>query len=120
MAIAEMDIDAERWPDLAAMELWTAWVARLMAHAAMGAADDTIRRTLQGAAEDAQSLREGLGAAATGWLEPAQTAVLCSIYELWDANHDRFERLAAVANPAWHRVWHGRSASARLRPLSAA
>ncbi len=101
---------------IAAMELWTAWVSKLMSYASLQASDARSFRTLHGAADDAASLRDALSAASTGWLDPEQTEVLRSIFELWDANLDRLERLAAAVDPEWYRMWCGRSASARLRP----
>jgi hypothetical protein len=118
MSTTETELD--RGLDLAGMELWTAWVSKLMAHAALQADDPRDENTLAGAAEDAASLRDALAAATGGWLDPGQTAVLRSIYELWAANHDRLERLAATVAPEWHRMWLGRSASARTRCAEAA
>ena len=113
MSTSTTDLDVGL--DLAGMELWTAWVSKLMAHAAMQADDPRDESTLAGAAEDAASLRDALAAAAGGWLDPGQTAVLRSIYDLWVANHDRLERLAATVAPEWHSMWLDRSASARSR-----
>ena len=100
-------------PDLAQMERWTAWVVRLASHAANEATDPSDRERLEGATEDAESLREALAAAASGWLDAGQIAIVRSVYDLWDANHDRTERLAAVVDPIWHRRWSIRSAGAR-------
>jgi hypothetical protein len=111
-----MSIDVtelSRSPRLTAMEVWTAWVGKLMAQAATCATDQRTRATLEGAAADAQALREALAAANTGWLEPGQTAVVSSIYELWDANVARFEALAASVDPEWHGMWQERSVGAR-------
>lgn len=101
--------------ELADMELWTAWVSKLMEHASTQAKDEAVRLVLAGAAEDATALRDAITAATTGWLDPGQTIIIRSIYELWDANHDRLERLAAAQDPEWHRMWAGRSAGARKR-----
>ena len=35
------------------------------------------------------------------------------MYELWDANHDRTERMASVVDPRWYREWRMRSAGSR-------
>jgi hypothetical protein len=95
------------------MERWTAWVIRLTAHAAAAATDPSVRDHLVGAKEDAESLRDALAGATSGWLDADQVAIVRSVYDLWDANHDRTERLAAVVDPVWHRRWRIRSASAR-------
>ena len=105
----------ERSPDrdLAQMERWVSWVIRLMSHAAANATEASPRARLEGAREDAEALREALAAAASGWLDREQVAVVYSVYELWDANHDRNERLAALVDPPWHRRWRMRSTGAR-------
>ena len=113
MSIYTSEPDTRR--ELAAMELWAAWIGKLMTHAAATANAGIGQRTLAGAAEDAQNLREALAAAGGGWLEPGQTSVLRSIYALWDVNQDRLERIAAAIDPEWYRMWEGRSASARIR-----
>ena len=95
------------------MERWTAWVIRLTAHAATQTDDPALRERLEGATEDAESLREAIAAAASGWLDSGQVAIVRSVYELWDANHDRTERLAAAVDPIWHRRWRMRSAGTR-------
>jgi hypothetical protein len=100
-------------PDLVQMERWTAWVVRLLSRAVLRATDPTTREWLQGAKEDAESLREALAAATKGWLDAGQVAIVCSIYELWDINHDRTERLAAEVDPIGHEVWRRCSAGAR-------
>ena len=102
------------------MERWTAWVIRLTSHAASQTIDPAVRHRLEGATEDAQALREAVAAAASGWLDEGQVAVVRSVYELWDANHDRMERLASVIDPMWHRRWRLRSAGARPELLPAA
>ncbi len=99
--------------DLAQMERWAAWVIRLTSHAAIQTPDADIRKRLEGATEDAESLREALAAAACGSVDPEQVAIIRSVYELWDANHDRTERLAAAVDPILHRRWRMRSAGAR-------
>ena len=99
--------------DLAQMERWVAWVIRLTAHTAEQATDPATREWLDGAREDAESLLEALSSAASGWLEACQISIVRSVYELWDANHDRTEAMASVVDPAWHRVWRMRSAGAR-------
>ena len=99
------------------MERWTAWVIRLTSHAAMQAEDPTVRERLEGATEDAESLREAIAAAASGWLDAGQIAIVRSVYDLWDANHDRTERLAATVDPVWHRRWRMRSAGTRPENL---
>ena len=104
--------------DIAQMERWVAWVIRLTAHTADQATDPSTRRWLEGATEDAEALQEALSSAASGWLEAGQVAIVHSVYDLWDANHDRTERIASVVDPAWHRDWRRRSAGAR--PLRAA
>jgi hypothetical protein len=113
MAMQTTELDTR--PDLAALELWTAWVNKLMSYAALYAPDARACRTLTGAAEDAASLRDALSAATTGWLDPEQTRVLRSIYELWDANLPRVEELASSVDLEWYEVWRVRSASSRLR-----
>ena len=90
-----------------------AWVIRLTAHSADQASDPTTRAWLEGAREDAEALQEALGSAASGWLDGGQVAIVLSVYDLWDANHDRTERIASVVDPAWHRDWRMRSAGAR-------
>jgi hypothetical protein len=117
MAMHTTQVDTQ--PDLAVMELWAAWVNKLMSHAAGHAPDPRASRTLIGAAEDAASLRDALSAATTGWLDPEQTGVLRSIYDLWDANLDRFEHLASSVDHEWHQMWRARSASARARASGA-
>jgi hypothetical protein len=99
--------------DLARMEVWTAWVSKLMTQAAAQAVNPQTQRTLTGAADDAASLRDALAGATVGWLDDGQTAVLRSIYDLWAANHDRLERLAASVAPELHHEWVERSATAR-------
>jgi hypothetical protein len=99
--------------DLTQMERWVAWVIRLTAHTAEQATDPATRRWLEGATEDAEALLEALSSAASGWLEAGQVAIVRSVYDLWDANHDRTERIASVVDPAWHRDWARRSAGAR-------
>ena len=112
-------------PDLVRMERWTRWVVRLLARAVRRSADPRTRDWLQGAKEDAESLNRALRDATRGGLDAGQVAIVCSIYELWDANHDRTERLAAEADPLGHEVWRRRSAGARPltdpseRPLTA-
>jgi hypothetical protein len=105
--------------DLAEMERWAAWVIRLTSHAASQATDAGIRERLDGATEDAESLREALAGAASGWLDEGQVTILRSVYDLWDVNHDRTERLAAVVDPIWHRRWRMRSAGARPHTTTA-
>ena len=99
--------------DIAQMERWVGWVIRLTTHTADQAPDPGTRAWLEGAKEDAESLQEALGSAASGWLEAGQVAIVRSVYDLWDANHDRTERIASVVDPAWHREWSMRSAGAR-------
>jgi hypothetical protein len=99
--------------DLAQMERWVAWVIRLTSHAAGEALDAALRARLEGATEDAESLREALVAAESGWLEEGQVAIVRSVYDLWDANHHRTEQLAAAADPIWYLRWRDRSAGAR-------
>jgi hypothetical protein len=99
--------------DLARMERWTAWVVRLTSRAVSRANDPSLRAWIEGAREDAESMREALGAAARGWLDAGQVATVRSVYELWDANHDRIERLVAEVDPIGHQVWRVRSAGAR-------
>ena len=112
-------------PDLVAMERWTRWVVRLLARAVRRPADQGTRDWLQGAKEDAESLNRALRDATRGGLDAGQVAIVCSIYELWDANHDRTERLAAEVDPLGYEVWRRRSAGARPhsdpseRPLTA-
>jgi hypothetical protein len=113
MAMQTTELDTK--PDLAALELWTAWVNKLMSYAALYAPDARTLRTLTGAAEDAASLRDALSAATTGWLDPEQTRVLRAIYGLWDANLTRVEQLASSVDVEWYEVWRVRSASSRLR-----
>jgi len=107
-------------PELAQMERWAAWVIRLTGHAASQTDEPSARERLQGATEDAESLREALAGAANGWLDAGQEAIVRSVYELWDANHDRTERLAALVDPIWHRRWRMRSAGTRpaLSPMA--
>jgi hypothetical protein len=99
--------------DLAEMERWTGWVIRLTAHAADRATDPTTASRLMGARDDAESLRDALAAAASGWLDDRQVTVVRSVYELWDDNHDRTERLAAAVDPDWYVRWQLRSDGAR-------
>ena len=99
--------------DLAQMERWTAWMIRLTSHAAGEAVDPALRERLEGATEDAESLREALVAAESGWLEEGQVAIVRSVYDLWDANQPRTEQLAAAADPMWYLRWRARSAGAR-------
>jgi hypothetical protein len=105
----------ERTPDrnLVQMERWTAWVIRLTAHASAEATDPGVAARLEGAREDAESLREALAAAASGWLDERQIAIVHSVYDLWEENHERTEQLAAEVDPAWHRRWRIRSVGAR-------
>jgi hypothetical protein len=100
-------------PDLARMERWTAWVARLMGDAAVVAPTPADRAELAGAAEDAESLRRRLRRAGEGWLDERETTQLLMIYDLWDANHDRFEQLAELCDPEGFRSWWNRSVGAR-------
>jgi hypothetical protein len=100
-------------PDLVRMERWTRWVVRLLARAVRRSDDPRTRDWLQGAKEDAESLNRALRDATRGGLDAGQVAIVCSIYELWDANHDRTERLAAEVDPLGHEVWRRRSAGAR-------
>src|SRR5688500_17920087 len=81
--------------DLAAKEVWTAWVSKLMTQASAQAVNPRTQRTLAGAAEDAAALRDALASATGGWLDDGQTAIVRSIYELWAANLGRFEQMAA-------------------------
>ena len=99
--------------DLTQMERWVAWVIRLTAHTAEQATDLASRAWLEGAKEDAEALQEALGSAASGWLEAGQVAIVRSVYDLWDANHDRTEQIASAVDPMWHRDWRMRSAGAR-------
>ncbi len=99
--------------DLVEMERWTAWVIRLTSHAASQATEPSTRERLEGAREDAESLREALAAAASGWLDAGQVAIVHSVYDLRDANHDRTERLCTLVDPTWHRRWRMRSAGCR-------
>ena len=99
--------------DFAGKEVWTAWVSKLMTEAAAQAVNQRTQRTLIGAAEDAAALRDAFASASGGWLDDGQVAVLGSIYDLWAVNLDRFEQMAARVAPEWHRMWRGRSASAR-------
>ena len=105
----------ERTPDrdLAQMERWIAWVIRLTSHAGSQTTEPRVAARLAGAREDAESLREAVAAAASGWLDERQVAIVHSVYDLWDANYDRTERLAAGVDPAWHRRWRIRSAGTR-------
>ena len=62
------------------MERWTAWVIR--AHSPTRRARPTtlrIRERLQGATEDAESLREVLASAARGRLDDGQVAIARSV-----------------------------------------
>ena len=111
-------IDQETRPDLAAMERWTAWVFELLHHAAERVGDTPGRATLVGAAEDAEALRRVLEAASAGYLDDEHTDALRSIYELWSANQDRYERLAADADAEAHHEWMIRSALDRLGPVA--
>ena len=107
-------------PDLLQMERWTAWVIRLTAHAASQATHPGIRERLERATDDAESLRGALAAATDRRADADQIAIARSVYELWDANHDRTERLAAVIDPIWHRRWRMRTAGARPERLPTA
>ncbi|MFL6206513.1 MAG: hypothetical protein ACJ739_14315 [Acidimicrobiales bacterium] len=98
---------------LAEMDRWVAWVVRLTAHTAEQATDRATREWLRGAHEDAASLREVLRAAAQGQLDAREVEIARSVYELWDANHDRTERLAAAVDRVWYAEWRQRSAGAR-------
>jgi hypothetical protein len=100
-------------PDLAEMERWTAWVIRLTVHTASQATDPSIQRRLQHATDDAEALREALASAASGSLDAGQMDIVRSVFELWDANNERTERVASLVDPIWHRRWRIRSAGAR-------
>jgi hypothetical protein len=113
-------IDQETRPDLSAMERWTAWVFELLHHAAGRVDDSRARATLAGAAEDAEALRRVLEAAGAGHLGDEHTDSLRSIYDLWAANQDRYERLAAEADAEAHHQWMIRSALDRLAPVTPA
>lgn len=99
--------------DLSAIALWAAWVAALMQQASERAADPSDRWVLEGAASDAIWLRQRVEEASGGWLDEGQVATVRGIYDLWAANHERHEQLAARVDPAGHRVWMDRSATAR-------
>ena len=99
--------------DLPAAALWAAWVATLMQQASERAADPSDRWVLEGAASDAVWLRQRVEEASGGWLDEGQVATVRSIYDLWAANHERNERLAARVDPVGHRLWLARSATAR-------
>ncbi len=99
--------------DLAAMELWAAWMAALLDHAAPLAHDHRDRATLEGAAEDASQLRHVLASAIAGWLDEEDLAVARSIYALWADTSGRLEALAEQVDPEGHRMWAGRAATAR-------
>jgi hypothetical protein len=99
--------------DLAMMERWTTWVIRLTEHAAEVATEATVRARLEGALEDAESLRDQLAAAAIGRLDVQQVAIVRSVYDLWDDNHDRTEQLAALVDPSGYSAWRVRSMGAR-------
>ena len=99
--------------DLAQMACWTAWVIRLTSHAATRTDDPATRAWLEGATEDAESLLEAVTAASLGWLDAGQVAIVRSVYDLWDANHARTERLVTEVDPIGHQIWSMRSAGAR-------
>src|SRR5688500_15294538 len=112
----------ERTPDrnLVEMQRWSAWVIHLTAPASAEATDPSVAARLEGAREDAESLREALAAAASGSLDDRQITIVHSGYDLWDENHERTEQLAAEGDPAWHRRWRIRSFGARPeRPATA-
>ena len=99
--------------DLPAIALWAAWVGTLMRQASERAADPSDRWVLEGAASDAAWLRQQVEQASGGWLDEGQVATVRGIYDLWAANHDRHEELAARVDPEGHRRWKDRSAAAR-------
>lgn len=99
--------------DLPAIALWASWVAALMRQASARADDPSDRWVLEGAAGDATWLRQQVEQAAGGWLDEDQVTTVRGIYELWAANHDRHEHLAARVDPQGHRLWKERSAAAR-------
>lgn len=110
-------LEAATRPDLALMERWTGWMFELLQGAAdaAGTADGGhLRATLAGAAEDANALRLVLEASITGEHDEELAEALRSIYALWDENQERYERLAAKADPEAHRQWAARSATTRL------
>src|SRR5687768_1746366 len=107
-------LDADRLaPDLSRMARWTAWVSRLMYAAALHAESSQERSVLSGAAEDAELLGGKLHDATAGWLDDHEVAVLLAVYDLWDANHERHEQLAASIDPDGFRAWWTRSVGAR-------
>lgn len=120
--LAESDLTApprptssSTWSYLRGMEGWTAAALELFAHAAHVADRPSVRGQLFGARDDAAALHALLHTATQRHdPNPNATATIESICALWDANHMRFETLAAEADPAYYSLWRARTAMARL------
>jgi len=113
MSLHTADPRAHPDPDLESRERWAAAIYELMTHATDQSQDPRERAILAGAAEDALALKHAMVAAGDGLLDDEQTEVLQSIYDLWNVNQDRHERLAALVDDDFHRRWATRTASAR-------
>ncbi|MEQ1787994.1 MAG: hypothetical protein ABL966_13150 [Acidimicrobiales bacterium] len=122
MNLAESDVTARRhpipssnWSYLRGMEGWTAAASELFEHTAEVADGPSVRGQLLGARDDAAALHALLRTATRRHdPNPNATATIESICALWDANHPRFELLAAEADPAYYSLWRARTAMARL------
>ena len=83
------------------MERWTAWVIRLTTHAASQATDAEHPRAARRAPPRTPSrCARPRRPPRAGRLDAGQVAIVRSVYALWDANHDRTERLAAAVDPS--------------------
>jgi hypothetical protein len=109
-----LTVDRPTTEDLRVRGQWTGWMFELLHEASDRTDDERIQATLTGAAEDALALRRAFKDAGYGKLSDEQTAALASIFDLWEVNQERYERLAAEVDPLGHRQWLARSATSRL------
>jgi hypothetical protein len=118
--VAEQTMSAS-WRYLRGMEIWTAAVHELLAHAVEVVEGPSVRGRLMGARDDAESLRDLLRTATQrDDPNPTATATIESICSLWDANEHYFEQLAAEADPAFYERWTASVEAARAGKHGAA
>jgi len=102
------DVASARYVD--GMGRWVGAIVELLDHAVTEATPGSpAHGELVAATAEARELRDLLQVSASGTLTINEKATLHALCSLWEANQPRLERLAAQADPAWHRRWRARS-----------
>ena len=96
------------------MARWSGAMLELLEHALTETEPDAPdRAALSTAADEARDLRDLFASESTRALTINDHAQLHALGSLWETTQLRVERLAAQADPSWHRRWKARSVVAR-------